>query len=426
MSKIFKIIGCILIMVFSADLVCAYQNNVYIWQRNWDEYLEAAISEIQNTTCYFTVLCGDLKFDKEEPVITSVNIKWNYLTQTETSAILAFRINTQASKFFAANDIYPLVDSISNAIYETVNSAPEDEVVGIQFDYDCPTARLKDYVRFLKIMQKKLLPLKQRFSEFNISITALPTWLQSGDFKDLAKVTDYYVLQLHSFELPKNAKQANKIFPYDKAISYIEKASMFQRPYYVSLPTYGYEIVFSKEGKFLGLRAESKPTFWGKDVSYKTEIADPNEVFAFLQYLKDAKPKHFLGIHWFRLPLKSDEFNWNIKTLIALIEGRQPSVNVETELIISKDGLYEIYIINSGEQNIVSPVRFELKWNEEIMFIYDVLGQYLGNRTEKGLEITGPAPSLGNKVLVGWLKSPSNIKNNIHLEMSDVEICKDN
>ena len=408
--------------VFHANAF-AYDNVIYIWQRNWDGYLEDAISSIQDTTGYFTVLCGDLKFEGEKPTINLVDINWTYLTQTETSATLAFRINTHASKFFGTDVVYAIADSIKDAISTIAASAPQDEIVGIQFDYDCPTSKLEDYTRFLKIIDERLKPLKEKHSKFKISITALPTWLRGNDFRDLVKATDYYVLQLHSFELPKDAEQANKIFPNNKAKSYVEQASLLKHPYYISLPTYGYEVAFSKEGKFLGLRAESNPILWGKDISYNTEIANPNEILAFTRYLTSEKPQNFLGIYWFRLLLNSDEFNWNVKTLVALIEGRQPRLNIKTELINPKNGLCEVYIINDGEQNITSPVSFKLTWDNEDAFVYDVLDQYSGQRTEKGLQIKGPAPKAGNKALVAWFRDADNVEGDIPLEVGNVEIC---
>lgn len=431
-NRISKIIIAIAILFSLVSPLHAYDNVIYIWQRNWDGHLEYAISAIQEKTGYFTVLCGDLKFEGKKPTINLVDIKWDYLTQTETSATLAFRINTQACKFFATEAVYSIADSINDALCKIIDSAMEWKIegeciiVGVQFDYDCPTSKLKDYARFLGVMQERLQPFKQKLSKFNISITALPTWLQSNDFMKLAQITDYYVLQLHSFELPKDANQANKIFPYDKAKSYIKKASQLRYPYYISLPTYGYEVAFSREGKFLGLRAEGDPIRWGEEVSCNTEIADPDEILTFTQYLKNTKPKYFLGVHWFRLPLKSDEFNWDIKTLVAIIEGRQPTLNIKTQLINSEDGLCEVYIINDGEQNIVSPVRFELNWDHKGKVVYDVLEKYNGQRTKEGLEIEGPAPSAGKKALVAWFRTTRNIEGSMALEVSDVKICKDN
>lgn len=424
MTKALRTAALILVIVFLASIAYAYDNVIYIWQRNWDSYLEDAISDIQNTTGYFTVLCGDLKFEGERPAVTLVDIKWPYLTQTETSATLAFRINTQASKFFATDTIYSIADNIKDAIGKAIKSAPQNEIVGIQFDYDCPTSKLKDYARFVKIMKERLRPFKEKLSEFNISITALPTWLENNDFKELIQATDYYVLQLHSFELPKDADQANRIFPADKALSYAKKASDLKHPYYISLPTYGYEVAFTKDGDFVGLRAENMPVLWRQDIVRKVIMADPKEILSFLQEIERNQPKNLLGFYWFRIPLKSDEFNWDIKALKCVLSGQKPNVNFKLELVKPKDGLYEVYLVNSGEQNIFNEVSFEINWLEGSQPLYDLMERFNGVKLENGIRISGAAPYVGQKILVGWFRSFDKTKN-INLKIGEVNYNED-
>jgi len=424
MVKILRIILFVLIIFPFISLSYAYDDVIYIWQRNWDGYLEDAISVIQQTTGYFTVLCGDLKFEGERPTVSLIDIKWPYLTQTETSATLAFRINAQASKFFATDAIYSIADSIKDAIGKIIKSSPKDEIVGVQFDYDCPTSKLKDYARFVKIMKERLQPFKEKLSELNISITALPTWLQSNDFKELIQNTDYYVLQLHSFELPKDADQAKKIFPADKAQSYAEEASNLKHPYYISLPTYGYEVAFTKNGDFIGLRAENMPVAWSQDVEHNVVMTNPKDILTFTQEVEKAKPKNLLGFYWFRIPLKSDEFNWDIKTLECVISGKKPSVKLNLELVKSKDGLCEVYLVNSGEQNLFSEVSFNINWVEDNQPLYDLMGKFHEIKIEKGIKISGPAPYVGQKILVGWFRSFNKTKD-INLKISEVNFDED-
>lgn len=419
MTKILRIVLFILLILSSISVSYAYDNVIYIWQRNWDKNLDDAISIIQQKTGYFTVLCGDLKFEGKRPTVSLVDIKWPYLTQTETSATLAFRINAQASKFFATDAIYSIADSIKDAIGSIIKSAPQDEIVGVQFDYDCPTSKLKDYARFVKIMRERLQPFKDKLSEFNISITALPTWLQNNDFKELIETTDYYVLQLHSFELPKDADQARKIFPADKAQSYTEEASNLKHPYYISLPTYGYEVAFTKKGDFIGLRAENMPVSWSQDVEHKVVMTDPKDMLTFIQGIEKTKPKNLLGFYWFRIPLKSDEFNWDIKTLECVLSGKKPSVNLKLDLVNSKDGLCEVYLVNSGEQNIFDDVNFNISWQGGDQPLYDLMGKFHEVKIEKGIKISGPAPYVGQKVLVGWFRSFDKTKG-INLKIGEV------
>ncbi len=424
MARILRIILFVSIILAPISISYAFDNVIYIWQRNWDTYLEDAISAIQQKTGYFTVLCGDLKFAGERSTVSLVDIKWPYLAPTETSVTLAFRITVQASKFFATDAIYSIADSIKFAIGKIIKSAPQNEIVGVQFDYDCPTSKLKDYARFIKIMQERLHPFKEKLSKLDVSITALPTWLQSNDFKELIQNTEYYVLQLHSFELPKDAAQASKIFPADNALSYMEEASNLKHPYYLSLPTYGYEVAFTKDGNFIGLRAENMPVSWNQNVEHNVVMTNPKEILTFIHGIEKTKPKYLLGFYWFRIPLKSDEFNWDIKTLECVLSGKKPSVKLKLDLVNSKDGLYEVYLVNSGEQNIFKDVNFNIRWPEDEQPLYDLMGKFHEIKIEKGVNIFGSAPCVGQKVLVGWFRSFNKTKD-INLKISEVNFDED-
>ena len=169
---IISFIAIIVLLQFNAF---AYDNVMYIWQRNWDEYLHNSIATISDETEHFTVLCGDLKFQDDKPVIGTININWSYLTETETSTTLAFRISTEAGTLLQKDSIAITVDAIYQTITKAINGAPANQVVGVQFDYDCPTSKLNTYASFLKLFKAKVPDLE-------ISITALPTWLNDRQF----------------------------------------------------------------------------------------------------------------------------------------------------------------------------------------------------------------------------------------------------
>lgn len=397
------------IAVFTATICYAYENNIYIWQRSWDENIRSAVRDIEPCSSHFIILCGDLKYADNKPAFTPVNIRWEYFKPGKSTVTLAFRINTYASQLFTNDSaLNQVVIDIKEIIDSAISAAQKEgtKIKGIQFDYDCPTSKLDRYEAFLKVCNEK-------FPSIPISITALPAWLDSGNFINLVKQTSYYVLQLHSFEKPKNINEANNIFPRDKAGAYLDKASGLNHPYYISLPTYGYEVVFTKEGKFVGLRAENMPTLWGKDIDHGVAMTDPNELIKFIGKIKTNKPKDLLGVCWFRLPLKTDEFNWDIKTLIAVINEKAPSLLFKAEIESSKDGLYNLYIINAGEQNTFRMISFDLSWPKEASLIYDILGKYQiqSAKESNSLHIEGLPPKVGGKSLVAWFRATDKDKN---------------
>ena len=389
-------------LFISICVQCFAYDQLYVWQRNWDKHVDEAVSSIHATARYFIVLCGDMKFEGEKPVITPVNIKWEYLFQTESSATLAFRINAKASKFFATTAVNTLADSIGNAISKMIKITPPEGcgIIGIQIDYDCPTSKLSDYVKFIKL-------IKKRFKDLEISITALPTWLDSADFPALAASCDYYVLQVHSFKVPDTLEEALKPFSPEIVFFWVKKASNIGYPFYVSLPTYGYEVSFNEKGKFLGLRAETPPIKYKQGTKHAIVVTDPWKVLSFLDEIDKKEPKHFLGFCWFRLPLTTDEFNWSIDTLRQIMLRQTPRASIKSEIDSPQPGLFEIYVTNDGYANVFKDIRFKVTWSKDIQVIHDVISGYKEENLpgENGVTIIVMPPKAGNRQLVAWFRS---------------------
>lgn len=407
------------ICLFLVSRAYAYENLVYIWQRDWNEFVQDGISKIQPGISKFIVLCGDFRYENGKPSINAVDIDWSYFREKDIEITLAFRINTETKELLQTDGAFKVADGIKTVFDRVIESATNNgvKVIDIQIDYDCPTSKLADYSNFIRIC-------KERFPEQRISITALPTWLDSKDFKELIKHTSYYVLQLHSFEIPKTADKARQIFLKDEAPSYIFQASQLGHPYYISLPTYGYEAAFGQDGQFLGIRAEVNPVTLGKDMQYQTVISEPVEILSFLREIQQVKPQKFLGVCWFRMPIKTDEFNWHINTLKAVLENRVPVAKVNAEIKTLQDGLCEVYLVNNGEKNILAPISFTVNWQKGSSPLYDVLGRYEGRALSNGngIEITGFPPKVGNKILVAWIRYPKTTHTNNATYLSEVVI----
>ncbi|KAG0755400.1 hypothetical protein G6F22_020623 [Rhizopus arrhizus] len=65
-------------------------------------------------------------------------------------------------------------------------------VAGVEIDYDCATSKLPAYRDFLAALKSRLGP------DSALSITALPTWLNSPELDALLKMADESVLQVHA------------------------------------------------------------------------------------------------------------------------------------------------------------------------------------------------------------------------------------
>ena len=158
---------------------------------------------------------------------------------------------------------------------------------------------------------------------------------------------------------------------------------------------------------------------------YVIEMTSADDILMFLKQLKEMNFKSFPGICWFRLPKDSDEFNWSIQTLAAVLEGRRPQLKMTTEVDRSKEGLTEIYLVNQGEQNLIRPVNIELTVDQKNSLFYDVLGDFheIPSESGKGVHIQGPAPRAGQKKLIAWLRSVPYARNQLKpISVGDVNI----
>jgi hypothetical protein len=53
------------------------------------------------------------------------------------------------------------------------------------------------------------------------------------------------------------------------------------------------------------------------------------------------------------------------------------------------------------------------------------MGKFQEIKIEKGIKISGPAPYVGQKILVGWFRSFDKTKN-INLKIGEVDVNEDN
>jgi len=405
-----KLFLSILIFILSISIPSfAQENTVYIWQRNWQPEVLQSIDRIKPICDSFTILGGDFKLKDNRVESSKVFVNWEYL-ESKGPVTVSFRIHKGVDKILRHEDISSFVNYVANLINNVLDEARQKNIniIGVQIDYDCPTSKLSDFTRFIK-------ELKTHFTKVSVSITALPTWMNNDDFPALISATDYYVLQLHSFEIPKGNDKEGYIFPKDRALDYFSHAINLNRPFYLSLPTYGYEVAYTNEGKFLGLRAEGGVEFFGNNIKQKLMFADSNEILKFINMIKNYHSSNYLGICWFRLPVKSDRFNWDIKTLERVIRGQPPRAGFEIKTVNADNGVKELYLINTGEVNVENSIEFDITWQDNEKPLYDILSDftYLELGDHKGLHIVGKPPMVDQRKFVGWVRADQTSKLNI-------------
>jgi hypothetical protein len=403
MTKIVRIVS---LVVFVLGILCnnlyAFEQDVYIWQKSWDEGIHDSLKQIAPQTDKFSVLAAMISVPRGRPVFSKVNINLSYLHDVGKPAVLAVRMLSSCGKLVNTDK----VNSIADQAVEAIRSLIEDAVMagvkidGVQFDYDSPTSKLPNYGQFLSRVQS-------RYPGLSISITTLPSWMDSPAFSDLVKPLSFYVLQLHSLETPKTSDEKFLLFDIGRSRRYVDQSLKLGKKFFISLPTYGYETAFDSKGKFIGLRAENRRVRWADDVQLKVVMADPDAVADFFQEIKGMPASALSGVYWFRLPVKDDELNWGVKTMQVIMSGQIPRLSLKAEVMVSQDGATEVYLENPGEKDFGGKVAFDIFWNSEERPLFDLMSAYAKQDLKggKGIHITGPAPKVGGRSLVAWFRN---------------------
>ena len=127
------------------------------------------------------------------------------------------------------------------------------QVVGLQLDFDVPTRLLPNYAAILKNVHAQLS------NDLQLSITGLPTWLDSPALKDPLSACDFWVPQCYGAQIPERLDQRIPITTPEHVARSVSRTRDLGVPFYAGLAAYGYTIHYSREGLLIGLRGDLDP-----------------------------------------------------------------------------------------------------------------------------------------------------------------------
>ncbi len=219
------------------------------------------------------------------------------------------------------------------------------ELRGIEIDYDCASARLSGYARWLVRLRGALPP------EFALSITALPAWLESPDLDAVLAVADESVLQVHGVDDPHRA-----LFDPARAQDWVLRwSARTSRPFRVSLPAYATRAVFDARGQLIAVESEAGGVIAGD--ARRELFADPLVVQDTLRWLDRERPAHLQGLLWFRLPAPGDRRAWSAATFAAVLAR---AAAAPTFVVRWQDGR-DLRLHNLGPIDAQSPRRIGVR-----------------------------------------------------------------
>ena len=265
-------------------------------------------------------------------------------------------------------------------------------------DHDCPTGSLPRYASFLAALRQA------HPRDITLSITALPTWLDSARLRDVLQHVDEAVLQVHAVQHPEAG-----LFDRDQARAWArEWAEVSGVPFRVALPTYGSRVTWTRAGRITAIESEAR-TF-ADPAAGRELFATPLDVTAFLATLRDDRPSNLTGLVWFRVPAAEDERAWSLETWHAVMDGRALAgeINAIVEPSATIPGLYDVYVDNRGNVDAMIPERVTLT-SRGTCEAADAVAPYAMEKRRTAIEFRRVSPRLlarERRTLIGWVRCP--------------------
>ena len=402
----------------------AWENAVYVWQYQWTPAVEQAVTRTATTLSLAMVMVGEVNGGGEKLSCQRVRVNWTALAGRDVCPVLRANV---ATVYKMRISLDPVAAFVSEILRDTVNNARRARVnlKGIQLDVDCPTADLATYAAFLRVIHRTL-------PDMPISITTLPTWLNRAGFSELVTGLDYFVLQVHYLDRPKNIGEKMALCDTAQVPKWVRMASHYSVPYYVALPTYGYQVYFNANGEFAGINAEQSETnsaanvrFNGGDV--REVQADPQAIAELVRQFMVIPPPWCRGVVWFRLPVEGDALNWPLPVLEQVMRGQIPQPSITVEVRNPSESLYEVWIRNTGTYRPVGNVHAGVRWSGGELVAHDLVGGFQGEviQDREEVELTGPIPECGQSSMAGWFRfTNARGSDSVTVQTQNVEIVK--
>jgi hypothetical protein len=230
-----------------------------------------------------------------------------------------------------------------------------------------------------------------------LSITALPTWMNSPALERLAPHLDELVLQVHAVDDPHRG-----LFDPLQADRWVHAfARRVPRPIRVALPAYDVRVTWRRDGRLASVEGEM-PLLTGSAPG-ETLRTSPQAVLAFLHALQRDAPDSLAGIVWFRLPTESDRRAWSPDTWRAVVTDHLPTATLSATLVATDSpSLWTVTLSNDGAVDAATPRRVRL--DPGCTLADGANGFRLVDGTPLALQSTGGRLRAHESRIIGWAR----------------------
>ena len=376
---------------------------VYVWQREWGDPVRRAVAERASQFDAVVALAAEIGW--KDGRMETVDVAWNAdaLHAVGAPVGLALRIGP-CSKVLMRDP--SSLSAIVHHAQRIVGSANQQGIAlaELQLDFDCATSRLDGYADWVRAVSAAIAPVP-------LTITVLPTWMESGRFGPLVRETAGFVLQVHSVDKARMEDATPSLCDERLARRWIEQAARFGVPFRVALPTYGYLAVLDDRGSLRALVAESPVVPAAVATRVRHVHADPDAMAMLVRDLGTSRPALLRGVIWYRLPVDGDQLNWSWPTLQRVARGERPQPALRVSPERDGRGLVELEARNDGDADAALPGAVIVRWTGAAgLLAVDALR---GMQAERGvctvtfrLADDAGSPSLrpGERRKLGWLR----------------------
>jgi hypothetical protein len=385
--------------------------SLYVWQRTWGPSVKESIAQHAPETAGLVVLAAEVSWDSGRPQVARVPVDYRSTGQSKVG--LALRIGPFSGPFAEADETARFIAGLAADIVAESRAAG-CEPAELQIDFDCATSKLAGYQCWVRAVAARVAPTP-------VTITVLPSWMNSREFAPLARAAGGFVLQVHSLERPRSVDDEVTLCDTGAACRWVEQAAQVGVPFRVALPTYGYVMAYRESGQFIGLIAEADAPDLAPGTVVKVVHSDPAALAQLVRTWNTDRPQAMTGVIWYRMPVAGDRLNWAWPTLASVMKGAVPAPHVTVSARHPEPCLVEVVSMNDGDADAPMPESVQASWSGAGLVAADALG---GMDAElDGDQAVRFAPALGNTLgplrpgeerQIGWLRLARGVE--VHID----------
>jgi Protein of unknown function (DUF3142) len=322
----------------------------------------AAVQEAGNHMDGMVIIGCEILWNGSTPETIRANIDWPTLKNAGKPISLALRVAPYPGPFSKDDSTIKYIAGVATSLLTSAN-AHGLTVSEFQLDFDCAQKKLSGYSLWVEAVRTAVRPTR-------FVITTLPAWLNEPAFVPLARLADSYVLQVHSVPISSGAGQS---FLLDTGLArqWTKTAAKLGIPFSVALPTYRCLAGYDPTGKLLGVAMDSVDLAWPPGTRTIEFSTNSDDTATLVKEWLSGRPAELKEVIWYRIPVATDQRNWRLPTLTAIMAGRKPTHSLQA--VQRGDNPVDLSIKNMGEADKQIGAKLTVTWTGASIVALDAL-----------------------------------------------------